>query len=366
MPTVTSLKKTSLNDLHTRSGARFIAFAGYEMPLQYEKGIIQEHLHCRNHAGLFDISHMGQCLVKGEAAAGELEKLCPGNITRLNNGQQQYTVFTNADGGTIDDIVITKFESHLAITVNAACKEKDFQHLQKHLSDRVQFQILNEHALLALQGPKAANILFNLVPEACELSFMHAFYTEIEGIRCMISRSGYTGEDGFEISVPNKHVNQLAELILNESDVELIGLGARDTLRMEAGLCLYGHELNETITPVEAGLNWIIHGNNRRFPGAGTILYQLQNGSELLRTGLIVNARTPVRENALLVDEQGSPLGHVTSGGFSPSLGKPIAMALINSDAAIIGSTVYAQVRNSPVELTVCDLPFVPRRYFRG
>lgn len=363
---VTTLKKTALYDLHIQAGAKMVPFAGYEMPVQYDKGIIREHLHCRNKAGLFDISHMGQCLVKGDSAAGEMEKLTPGTMTRLKNGQQQYTVLTNADGGIIDDIIVTRFHTDLMIVVNAACKEKDFQHLQKHLTANCRFQELSDYALLALQGPSAAEVMLNIAPEACQLTFMNACPLEIDGIRCTVSRSGYTGEDGFEISVPNRFVEQLARLILAEPSVELIGLGARDTLRLEAGLCLYGHELNETTTPIEAGLQWLIHHSNHRFPGAGIILNQLQNGSDIQRVGLIVEGRSPIRENAQIFDESGQLLGYVTSGSYAPSLGKPIAMAMIKSEAAIIGETLFARVRSNQVRLTVCDLPFVPHRFRRN
>ncbi|MGR9114622.1 MAG: glycine cleavage system aminomethyltransferase GcvT [Gammaproteobacteria bacterium] len=363
---MTTLNKTALYDLHLQAGAKMVPFAGYHMPVHYGKGIIQEHLHCRNQAGLFDISHMGQCLLKGNSAASELEKLTPGTITRLTNGQQQYSVLTNADGGIIDDIIVTRFHSDIMIVVNAACKEKDFGHFKKHLAGDCQFQELPDHSLLALQGPLAAEVMHNIAPEVCQLSFMSACRTEIDGIGCTVSRSGYTGEDGFEISVPTPSVEQLARLILAEPAVELIGLGARDTLRLEAGLCLYGHEIDETITPVEAGLQWVIHHSNHRFPGAGTILNQMQNGADIQRIGLIVEARSPVRENAQIFDKFGGLLGHVTSGSYAPSLGKPVAMALINSEAAIIGDTLYAQVRNSPVSMTICDLPFIPHRFRRN
>ena len=343
-----------------------VPFAGYQMPVQYDKGIIHEHLHCRHKAGLFDISHMGQCLIKGPTAAGELEKLTPGAITRLSTGQQQYTVLTNADGGIIDDIIVTRFHSDIMVVVNAACKEKDFRHLHKHLSESCQLQELHDHALLALQGPGAAEVLQNIAPDACQLVFMNACRMDIDGIPCSVSRSGYTGEDGFEISVPNRSAEHLARLILAEPPVELIGLGARDTLRLEAGLCLYGHELNETTTPIEVGLQWVIHHSNHRFPGAGTILNQLQNGADVQRVGLIVEARSPVRENAQVFDKNGTLLGQVTSGSYAPSLGKPVAMALIDSEAAIIGETLYTRVRNSPVSLTICDLPFVPHRFHRS
>lgn len=363
--TVTTLKQTALYDLHLQAGAKMVAFAGYRMPLHYRKGIIQEHLHCRNQAGLFDISHMGQFRIEGPGAAAELEKLCPGTITRQADGQQQYTVLTNADGGIIDDVIVTRFPSDIGLVVNAACKEKDYQHLQKHLSDDCRLQALNDRALLALQGPAAAEIMTTIAPEAGRLAFMSACHTRIDDIECSISRCGYTGEDGFEISVPNCHVERLVRLLTAEPSVELIGLGARDTLRLEAGLCLYGHDIDETTTPVEAGLQWLLHHDNHRFPGAGTVLNQLQHGAAVQRVGLTVATRTPVRENTQLFDANGNLLGHVTSGSFSPCLGKPIAMARIKSEAAIIGATLFAKVRHHPVNVSVCDLPFIPHRFHR-
>ena len=343
-----------------------VAFADYRMPLHYGQGIIQEHLHCRSKAGLFDISHMGQCLIKGRSAAALLEKLTPGTQTRLKHGQQQYTVLTNADGGIIDDIIVTNFSSTLMIVVNAACKDKDFRHLRAHLGDECPLQELNEHALLALQGPKAEAVLLNYAPEAAHLRFMNACHSDIDGIPCTISRCGYTGEDGFEISVPEHFAERLARLFLADPWVALIGLGARDTLRLEAGLCLYGHELDATTTPIEAGLSWLIHHGNHSFPGVGTVLDQLQNGAARQRVGLIVESRSPVRERAEIFDDKGNLLGHVTSGSYAPSLGKPVAMGLIDSDAAIIGATLYSQVHNRQVKLTVCDLPFVPHRFRRS
>ncbi|MGR9053708.1 MAG: glycine cleavage system aminomethyltransferase GcvT [Gammaproteobacteria bacterium] len=359
------LKKTALYDIHVHSGAKMVPFAGYLMPVQYKKGIIQEHLHCRAKAALFDISHMGQCLIEGASAATELEKLTPGTITLLKNGQQQYTVLTNADGGIIDDIIVTRFHSDIMIVANAACKEKDFCHLKKHLRNDCRFRELSEQALLALQGPGAHEVMRRIAPDACRLTFMSACRIEVDGIECTVSRSGYTGEDGFEISVPNAEVERLARRLLTEPSVEWIGLGARDTLRLEAGLSLYGHELDETLTPIEAGLPWVIHHSNHRFPGAGTILNQLQNGTDIQRIGLIVEAKSPVREQAEVCDQFGEPLGRVTSGSYAPSLGKPVAMALVKSEAATIGHTLYTQVRNRPVLMTVCDLPFVPHRYRR-
>ncbi|PKM38221.1 MAG: glycine cleavage system protein T [Gammaproteobacteria bacterium HGW-Gammaproteobacteria-10] len=366
LPTVNTMHKTALYGIHIELGAKMVPFTDYQMPLQYSKGIIHEHLHCRNQASLFDISHMGQCLLKGSSAAIGLEKLTPAIISRLGSGRQQYTVLTNSDGGIIDDIVVTRLGQELTIVVNAACKEKDFKHLRKQLSNDCQLQELSEHALLALQGPSSSHVLQQVAPEACRLQFMQACRTEINDIPCMISRSGYTGEDGFEISLPNRFAEKMARILLNFPEVEPAGLGARDTLRLEAGLSLYGHELDEKTTPIEAGLSWLIKNTHQSYPGAGTLLNQMQNGTEIQRVGLLVEAKMPVRENAPVFDNEDKLVGRVTSGSFSPSLGRPIALALIDTEAAVIGATLFTRVRNNLIKLTVCDLPFVPHRYHRS
>ncbi len=358
------LKQTPLYSLHLELNAKMVEFAGYFMPVQYQKGIIHEHLHCRHHAGFFDISHMGQCLILGDTAASELERLIPSNITGLKSGEQKYTVLTNQDGGVIDDIIITRTDSGLMIVVNAACKDKDFAHLKNQLTD-CEFQELPDQALLALQGTAAATVMQRFSSDATRLAFMQACNTEINGIACHISRSGYTGEDGFEISVANQQAETLARLLLAEQEVDPIGLGARDTLRLEAGLCLYGHELNETITPVEAELRWIIKKDHNQFLGAEKILQQLAHGVERIRVGLLVDSKIPVREGSIITDCADKIIGHVTSGSFSPSLGKPIAMALLEKNAASLGNHLYAQVRNQKIAVTVTRLPFVPHHYQR-
>ncbi len=379
------LKQTPLYNLHLKLGAKMVPFAGYHMPLQYDKGIIHEHLHCRSQAGFFDISHMGQCLILGDSAAGELEQLTPSDITGLKTGKQKYTVLTNSDGGIIDDIIITRIGSGLMIIVNAACKDKDFAHLKGHLSGQSEFKELPDHALFALQGPLAATVMQKYSAAAAGLSFMQACETEINGIPCTISRSGYTGEDGFEISVANQYAEQLACLLLAEDAVEAVGLGARDTLRLEAGLSLYGHELNETITPVEAGLQWVIKKSfdsaqdrtfgfaqgepyniaQFKFPGADIILDQIQQGAQKIRAGLLVESKIPVRDGCEIINSEDIVIGYVTSGGFSPSLGKPVAMALIASAAAGLGNTLYAIVRDRKIAVTVTKLPFIPHRYHK-
>jgi len=359
------LKQTPLYDLHLELGAKMVPFAGYQMPLQYSKGIIHEHLHCRNHAGFFDISHMGQCLIMGDDAASELERLTPSDICGLKSGTQKYTVLTNSDGGIIDDIIITRIDSGLMIIVNAACKDKDFTYLKNHISERCDFKELPDNALFALQGPEAVTVMQKFSADAAALSFMQACATVINGIPCNISRSGYTGEDGFEISVVNQYAKQLASLLLAEDDVEAVGLGARDTLRLEAGLSLYGHELNESITPIEAGLQWVIKKGHDQFPGADKILNQLQHGSKRIRTGLLGESKIPVRDGTVIVNNEDKIIGHVTSGSFSPSLGKPVAMALLDRNSASLGTTLYAIVRDRKIAVAVTKLPFISHRYHR-
>jgi aminomethyltransferase len=359
------LKQTPLYRLHLDLGGKMTAFAGYQLPIHYQNGIIHEHLHCRSHAGFFDISHMGQCLISGSEAASELERLTPSDIAGLKPGQQKYTVLTNDQGGIIDDIIITRTKSGLRIVVNAACKDKDFQYLTSHLSGRCHLIELAGQALFALQGPATAAIISKFSEHSADLPFMAACETELGGIQCMVSRCGYTGEDGFEISVANVHAEALAHLLLAEQDVIPIGLGARDTLRLEAGLCLYGHELNDTITPVEAGLHWLIKKGHSDFPGAGTIIRQLQQGADNIRVGLIVDSKQPVREGSAIFNNDDNVIGQVTSGSFSPSLGKPIAMAMLERDYSALDTCLYAKVRGRLVAVAVARLPFIPHRYHR-
>jgi len=361
---VTDVKQTPLYQMHLRLGAKITAFAGYAMPVHYPNGIIHEHLHCRSHVGFFDISHMGQCRILGDHAAAELEKLTPGGIVDLECGAQKYTVLTNGDGGVIDDIIVTRIEPGVSIIVNAGCKDKDFAYLHRQLSGHCEFKKCPELALFALQGPGAAAVMGKFSAAAARLSFMHACETEMAGIDCHVSRSGYSGEDGFEISVNSDDAERLASLLLAEDGVEPIGLGARDTLRLEAGLCLYGHELSETITPTEAGLQWLFKKGHREFPGAERILGQLHDGPEHLRAGLLVEGRIPVREGCA-VYHQDEQIGYVSSGGFSPSLNRPIAMALLDRRFAEIGTVLSAIVRDTTIALTVARLPFVPHRYQR-
>lgn len=361
---MTEPKRTPLYDLHRRLGAKMTAFAGYEMPVQYARGIIHEHIHCRSQAGLFDISHMGQCVVLGKHAAATIDSLTPGGIVDLAIGAQKYTVLTNPAGGVIDDIIVTRIPSGVAIVVNAGCKTKDFDYLRRVLPASCEFVEQSELALLALQGPRAAEIIGKFAPDVIDLKFMHSRDDDIAGIACHISRSGYTGEDGFEISVHRDDVERLANLLLALDGVEPIGLGARDTLRLEAGLCLYGHELSETIGPVEAGLQWVFKPGHGDFTGSAAILPWLEDGAPRRRVGLLVTGKMPVRDGAELFDGE-RRVGVVTSGGYSPTLGRPIAMALIDTELARPGHELWAEVRGQRVKVDVCRLPFVPHCYRR-
>lgn len=358
------LKPTALFRLHQELVAKMTGFAGYAMPLQYT-GIIREHLHCRSQAGLFDISHMGQCRISGAAAGQALDGLTPGGITQLAVGRQKYTVLTNSEGGVIDDIIVSRLDDGYALIVNAACKEKDFQHLRQHLPADCLLEVDEAAALLALQGPAAVQVLQRFAPQTAVLGFMHTGCFDIGGVICQISRSGYTGEDGFEISLPEAEAEKLARLLLAEPEVAPIGLGARDTLRLEAGLCLYGHELNDKISPIEAGLRWICKKHHAGFPGAEAIRRQISQGPARIRVGLLVLGKIPVREGAVISDGQGREIGYVTSGAYAPSLQRPVAMALLENQCAAIGSELFANVRGQQLAVQVTSLPFVPHRYHR-
>jgi aminomethyltransferase len=359
------LKKTPVYNLHIELGAKMVPYAGFYMPIQYGKGTLHEHLHCRNHAGFFDISHMGLFMIRGDTAVQKLGQLIPSDISALKIGELKYTVLTNDKGGIIDDIIITRMESGLMLVVNAACKEKDFNYLSSQLSGECFFNELTEQALFALQGPDAQFIMEKLSPQAAKLSFMSACGTEVNGIKCNISRSGYTGEDGFEILVEHVYAEQLARIFLAEDGVEPIGLSARDTLRLEAGLCLYGHEINESITPVEAGLQWLLAKNHTQYPGANKILAQIRDEPEKVKVGLLTDSKIPVREGCVIFSNEDVAIGYVTSGSFSPCLQRPIAIALIDPYALDLGYPIYAKVREHHIEVTLTSLPFIPHRYQR-
>jgi len=377
--TETTLKHTPLHALHLARGARMVPFAGYDMPVQYAAGVLKEHLHTRSAAGLFDVSHMGQIALRPksgrvEDAALALERLVPQDIVAVAAGRQRYAQFTNQDGGVLDDLMVANFGDHLFLVVNAACKEADEAHLRAHLSDSCTIDVLADRALIALQGPKAESALAKLGADVSATKFMDAGPRRIGMFNCFVSRSGYTGEDGFEISIPSADAEAFAGQLLENPDVLPIGLGARDSLRLEAGLCLYGHDIDTTTTPVEAALEWSVQKSRRSggaraggFPGAAKILAQFDNGASRRRVGLKPEGRAPVREGALLFADGASSevIGKVTSGGFGPSLNAPVAMGYVPSPLAADGTTVFAEVRGQRLPLKVSATPFVPNTYKR-
>lgn len=374
--TDTSLERTPLHALHVELGGKMVPFAGYSMPVQYGLGILKEHLHTREKAGLFDVSHMGQAFLSGpdhETTAQALEALVPGEILKLGEGRLRYTMLLNDEGGILDDLMVTRLpgaenDGRLMLVVNAACKEADYAHLSKHLPDNVRLERADDRALLALQGPKAAEVLAKFCPDAAGLGFMTAGPMVFDSIDCHVSRSGYTGEDGFEISVPASDAETVARRLLGEADVEPIGLGARDTLRLEAGLCLYGHDIDETTSPVEADLVWSMSKRRREeggFPGAERIQRELRDGPSRLRVGIRPEGRAPAREGTEILDGEGNRIGVVTSGGFGPSVGAPVAMGYVAAPHSETETSVSLQVRGNAVPAQVATMPFQPHRYFR-
>lgn len=372
----TPLLTTPLAALHHELGARMVPFAGYQMPVQYPAGLMAEHLHTREHAGLFDVSHMGQLMVRGADAAAALETLMPVDVRGLAVGRQRYGLLINDAGGIIDDLMFFRQEENaFFIIVNGACKVGDIAHIRERIGARCSIETMPDHGLLALQGPEAVTALEPLVPGVDRLVFMSGAHFTWQGTPLFITRSGYTGEDGFEISVPCHRAEALARALLARPQVQAIGLGARNSLRLEAGLCLYGNDIDATTTPPEAALNWAIQkarraGGDRAggFPGAEKILAQIANPAllERKRVGLVALERVPVREHTELHDAGGQPVGTVTSGLLSPSLGKPIAMGYLPPALAVNGTRVDAMVRGKPVPMQVAATPFLPPRYHRG
>jgi aminomethyltransferase len=378
-PTPKPLNVTPLDAWHRRLGARMVAFAGYAMPVQYDftgdlarrcrGGVLAEHLHCRDKAALFDVSHMGQAFLQGPNVAAALERLVPGDITGLPPGRQRYTLFTNEAGGILDDLMVANLgNDRLFLVVNASRKADDFTHLAAHLPDPVRLREAGNRALLALQGPTAATVMTGLNSDVAALRFMAIAEANIAGISCLVSRSGYTGEDGFEISVPADQAESLADRLLQHADVVPGGLGARDSLRLEAGLCLYGNDIDELTSPVEAGLTWVI-GKRRKmawdFPGAAVIRDQLDNGAPRHRVGIRPDGRAPARAQVDIVADDGTAAGIVTSGGFAPSLNAPVAMGYVREGLADDGTKLHLMVRGKLLSATVVSLPFVPHRYAR-
>lgn len=373
------LKRTVLHDLHLELGAKMVPFAGYDMPVQYPLGVMKEHLHCRASAGLFDVSHMGQVILRAKSgdladAARALETLVPVSILALAEGRQRYAIFTNDTGGILDDLMVANRGDHLFLVVNAACKDADFAHLSEHLSDTCDLEMISGRSLVALQGPAAEAALSKLNPEAAEMRFMDSVAMELAGAKCWVSRSGYTGEDGYEISVPDSQAPELCRLLLAMDVVDPIGLGARDSLRLEAGLCLYGNDIDAATTPVEGAIEWAIQKVRRKggdraggFPGAEIILNELENGASRRRVGILPDGRAPMRAGtALFADAAGGdPIGEVKSGAFGPSIERPMSMGYVTIDHAGDGTIIYGEVRGKRMPATVAPMPFRPSNYKR-
>ena len=368
MPADDPLLHTPLDALHRALGAKMVPFAGYDMPVQYRAGVLAEHVWTRSHAGLFDVSHMGQVRLDGTGAAAALERLVPGDIVNLKPQRQRYTLFTNDAGGILDDLMVTNAGDHLFLVVNAACKIADIAHLQANLARDCTVTPLPDRALLALQGPEAVAALAAHAPEAAALGFMSGGAMRVAGHACFVTRSGYTGEDGFEISVAASDAEALARALLADPRVKPIGLGARDSLRLEAGLCLYGHDIDATTTVIEADLAWTIQKRRREtggFPGAAIILRQLAEGAPRKRVGIKPDGKAPAREHTKITASAGAALGEVTSGGFGPTVGGPVAMGYVAARAAAPGTAVQLIVRDQPRPAVVAPLPFTPHRYHR-
>ena len=374
MSTDKQILTTPLYQMHLDAGAKMVPFAGYEMPVSYPLGIKKEHIHTREKAGLFDVSHMGQIRLVGANSKKALESLVPVDIIDLPLMKLRYALFTNKSGGVMDDLMVTNLgDEDLFLVVNAACKDADYNHLQSTIGDDCKVEFLEDVALLALQGPKAHEVLSEIAPSTSEMTFMTARQLLINGMDCLITRSGYTGEDGFEISVPAKDAEELAKLLLSNTEVEWVGLGARDSLRLEAGLSLYGHELDNDHSPVESSLSWALSKARRtggvregNYLGADIIMSHLDEGVESKVVGLQPEGRMPVRDGALIEDELGNHVGQVTSGGFGPSINRPIAIARLKMHYIETYSKLFALVRDKKIEVEIVDLPFVKQNYYRG
>ena len=377
-PPQSTLRRTPLYDLHVSLGGKMVPFAGYEMPVQFPLGVLKEHLWTREKCGLFDVSHMGQAALvandgKHETVARALEMLVPADILGLKPGHQRYSQLLADDGGILDDLMIsrsadTAHDGRLNLVVNAGCKDADYAHLRARLPKDVVLTVLADKALLALQGPEAARQLTRLAPEADQLGFMRTAEIRIGKLDAMVSRSGYTGEDGYEISVHDKDAVDLAQALVSPEGAQPIGLGARDSLRLEAGLCLYGHDIDTTTSPIEAGLQWSIQKRRRiegGFPGAARVQRELKDGPSRLRVGIKPEGRAPAREGTEIMSEPGEKLGVITSGGFGPSVNGPIAMGYVSAKFSSVGTKLLLLVRGKPLPASVVALPFQPHRYAR-
>ncbi|MCG6121891.1 MAG: glycine cleavage system aminomethyltransferase GcvT [Microvirga sp.] len=370
------LLKTPFHARHVAAGARMVPFAGYDMPVQYRDGVLAEHLWTRAHAGLFDVSHMGQAWLVGpdfETSARALETLVPADILSLKHGQQRYSQFLNDEGGILDDLMIVRpadpaLEGRIFLVVNAGVKERDYAHLAAKLPAGVRLERDDDRALLALQGPEAVAVLSGLAPDVSQMTFMTGRFVELVGMSAHVTRSGYTGEDGFEISVSGDRAGDLWDALLADVRVRPIGLGARDSLRLEAGYCLYGHDIDEATSPVEAGLTWSIQKRRRAeggFPGHARIARELAEGPSRLRVGIRPEGRAPAREGAVITTPDGAEIGMVTSGGFGPTIEAPLAMGYVSKAHAAIGTPLHLVVRGRPLPARVVAMPFAPHNYKR-
>jgi aminomethyltransferase len=368
-----TLNRTPLHEMHVALGARMVPFAGYSMPVQYPTGIIAEHLHTRQHAGLFDVSHMGQAIIQGIDVAGALEHLIPGDLKALAVGRMRYSQLLDRDGHILDDLMLTRLaptdaQERFFVVVNAATKEADFAHFAQALPN-LTLNLFPDRALLAVQGPEAVLCLGHRLPQIANMPFMSMICTALHGVELFISRSGYTGEDGFEISIPSAAAAAFAKDLLSDNECWPIGLGARDSLRLEAGLCLYGHDIDQTTDPIEAGLLWSISKRRRAeggFPGDDPIIKAIAEGPKRRRVGLSLEGKAPAREGAEITTPEGQEIGHLTSGGFSPSLNRPIAMGYVEAHHSAVGTPVLTLVRGKPLPAVITSLPFVAHQYKRG
>jgi aminomethyltransferase len=369
VPDITALNRTPLYDLHVASGAKMAPFAGYRMPVHFSAGVLKEHLHARRAAGLFDVSHMGQLRLIGAGAAEALETLVPGDIRGLAPGRMRYTQFTDPSGGILDDLIVTNAGDHLYLVVNAGCKAADLAYMRASLPRHIAIEPMDDRALIALQGPAAATVLERHAADVGRMPFMSSAAMDFGGVACIVSRCGYTGEDGFEISVTADAAAALAAALLDEAEVAPIGLGARDSLRLEAGLCLYGHDIDTTTSPIEAGLLWSI-GKRRRseggFPGDAAIRHQIAAGVARKRVGLRPDGRAPARAGTQINGPDGQAVGAVTSGGFGPTVGGPVSMGYVRAEFAGVDTPVDLMIRGKSMAARVVAMPFTPPRYYRG
>jgi aminomethyltransferase len=367
------LKQTPLDALHRELGGKMVPFAGFDMPVQYEAGILKEHLHTREAAAVFDVSHMGQAFLRGDNVQAALETLVPGELQALKEGRTRYTLLTNEAGGILDDLMVTNRGDYLYLVVNAACKEADFAHIEDRIGAETELEILEDRALIALQGPAAAAVLSRHASGVDTMAFMSAATVDIAGVSggvsCFVTRSGYTGEDGYEISAPAADAEALTRLLLDEAEVAPAGLGARDALRLEAGLCLYGSDIDTQTTPIEAGLAWAVNKRRREeggFPGDGIILAQLKDGVTKKRVGIKPEGKAPARAHTPIEDSGGNAIGEITSGGYGPSVGGPIAMGYVDAAFSDPDTPVNLMVRGKALAAKVAKLPFVEQRYYKS